>query len=183
MGFRRNVLATNRRSDVRGCTPVPSTLNNVFNVVVVPASLDTPSSAPRTHNQKGNTNMSLNTTFLTGRLTKAPETRELQTGGTVTTINIAVKENVKADDEGKIPSQFFRISFFGRTAEVVEEKAVKGQLVTVTGRLRTNQRTIGREKVWTAEIIGTNIDLLTKPQSAQNTEPDVHDVVSAGEGN
>jgi single-strand DNA-binding protein len=136
---------------------------------------------PALTNQKGNTNMSLNNTFLTGRLTKAPETRDLQNGGIVTTINIAVRENVKADENGDVPSQFFRISFFGQTAEVIANKAIKGQLVTVTGRLRTNERTIGGEKVWTVEIVGSNIDLLTKPQGAQHS--DDNDLVSVGEGN
>jgi single-strand DNA-binding protein len=126
--------------------------------------------------------MSLNTALLTGRLTKAPESRD-GTKSTITTINIAVKDNIK-NAEGDYDSQFFRISFFGTVADIIANHAMKGQLVTVTGRLRTNERSIGGEKVWTTEIIGTGIDLLSKPQHAATPDHDEDsELVTVGEGN
>jgi len=84
---------------------------------------------------------SVNKVILIGNLGRDPETRYLPSGDAVTNISIATtdKWKDKASGEMKEATEWHRISFFGRLAEVAGEYLKKGSQVYVEGSLRTRK--------------------------------------------
>ena len=84
---------------------------------------------------------SLNKVILIGNLGRDPETRYLPSGDAVTNISIATTEKWKdkASGEMKEQTEWHRISFFGRLAEISGEYLKKGSQVYVEGSLRTRK--------------------------------------------
>lgn len=84
---------------------------------------------------------SVNKVILIGNLGADPETRYLPSGDAVTTIRIATSESWKDKTTGekKEATEWHRISFFGRLAEIAAEYLKKGRPVYIEGRLRTNK--------------------------------------------
>ena len=66
----------------------------------------------------------MNQSILTGRLTKDPQTGS-NSRSNWTTIFLAVEQDVAKDDNGKRPVDFFRITFFAKTAETAAQYTAK----------------------------------------------------------
>src|SRR5258705_3905536 len=84
---------------------------------------------------------SVNKVIIVGNLGADPETRFLPSGEAVTNIRVATtdKWKDKASGEMKEATEWHRISFFGRLAEVAGEYLKKGSQVYVEGSLRTRK--------------------------------------------
>ena len=84
---------------------------------------------------------SVNKVILVGNLGADPETRYLPSGEAVTNIRIATtdKWKDKASGEMKEATEWHRISFFGRLAEISGEYLKKGSQVYVEGSIRTRK--------------------------------------------
>jgi len=84
---------------------------------------------------------SVNKVIVVGNLGADPETRFLPSGEAVTNIRVATtdKWKDKASGEMKEATEWHRISFFGRLAEVAGEYLKKGSQVYVEGSLRTRK--------------------------------------------
>src|SRR3954464_13827113 len=84
---------------------------------------------------------SVNKVIVVGNLGADPETRFLPSGEAVTNIRVATtdKWKDKASGEMKESTEWHRISFFGRLAEVAGEYLKKGSQVYVEGSLRTRK--------------------------------------------
>jgi single-strand DNA-binding protein len=84
---------------------------------------------------------SLNKIMLIGNLGADPETRYMPSGEAVTNIRLATAEKWKdkASGEDKEHTEWHRISFFGRLAEVAGEYQKKGSQAYVEGQLRTRK--------------------------------------------
>ena len=84
---------------------------------------------------------SVNKVIVVGNLGADPETRYLPSGEAVTNIRVATtdKWKDKASGEQKEATEWHRISFFGRLAEVAGEYLRKGSQVYVEGSLRTRK--------------------------------------------
>jgi single stranded DNA-binding protein (ssb) len=98
---------------------------------------------------------SVNKVILIGNLGRDPETRFLPDGGAVTNISIAttdVWKDKSGDKQEK--TEWHRVAFFGKLAEIAGEYLKKGSQVYVEGRLQTRkwQDKEGHEK-FTTEII------------------------------
>ena len=73
----------------------------------------------------------INQVILMGRLTRDPETRTTPSGKTVTTFSLAV-DRVGADDQ----ADFFDVTAWEKTGELVAQYLSKGRRCLVQGRLR-----------------------------------------------
>ena len=84
---------------------------------------------------------SVNKVIIVGNLGRDPETRYLPSGEAVTNISVATTETWKdkASGEKKEATEWHRISFFGRLAEIAGEYLKKGSQVYVEGQLRTRK--------------------------------------------
>ena len=84
---------------------------------------------------------SINKVILVGNLGADPETRYLPSGEAVTNIRVATTDRWKdkASGEMKEATEWHRIAFFGRLAEIAGEYLKKGSQVYVEGSLRTRK--------------------------------------------
>jgi single-strand DNA-binding protein len=128
---------------------------------------------------------SVNKVILIGNLGKDPETRYLPNGDAVANFNIATTETFKDKSGAKQEhTEWHRISFFGRQAEIAGEYLKKGSPVYVEGRIRTRkwQDKEGQDR-YTTEIVGDRMQLLGSRGGAENMarEP-VAAAASAGGG-
>ena|SRR5690349_11653055 len=106
---------------------------------------------------------SVNKVILIGNLGADPETRYLPSGDAVTNIRIATSEKWKdKSGEQQEHTEWHRISFFGKTAEIAGEYLKKGSPVYVEGRIRTRKwqdKESGQDK-YSTEIVGDRMQLL-----------------------
>ncbi len=106
---------------------------------------------------------SVNKVILIGNLGKDPETRYLPSGDAVTNITVATTESWKDKKSGdkQEHTEWHRISFFGRQAEVAGEYLKKGSPVYIEGRIRTRkwQDKEGQDR-YSTEIVADRMQLL-----------------------
>ncbi len=106
---------------------------------------------------------SVNKVIIVGNLGKDPETRYLPSGDAVTNITVATTDKYKdkATNEMKEQTEWHRITFFGKLAEVVAQYQKKGSAIYVEGKLRTRKWTdnAGVEKSST-DIIADSMQML-----------------------
>ena len=104
----------------------------------------------------------LNKVMLIGNLGNDPETRYTQGGAAVTSIGIATSETWKDKQTGEKQerTEWHKVTFFGRLAEVAGEYLRKGSKVYVEGRLRTNSWEKDGQKHYKTEIIASEMQML-----------------------
>ena len=105
---------------------------------------------------------SVNKVILLGNLGRDPELRHTPEGGAVTSISIATTESWK-DKDGKEQekTEWHRVSFFGKLAEVVGEHLRKGHPIYLEGHLQTRKwkDKEGREQHRT-EVVAERMQML-----------------------
>ena len=106
---------------------------------------------------------SVNKVILIGNLGADPETRYLPSGDAVTNIRVATSEKWK-DKSGdqQEHTEWHRVAFFGKTAEIAGEYLTKGSPVYVEGRIRTRKwqdKESGQDK-YSTEIVADRMQLL-----------------------
>ena len=106
---------------------------------------------------------SVNKVILVGNLGADPESRFTQSGGQITSIRIATSEswNDKQTGEKQERTEWHRIKFFGKLAEIAGEYLRKGSQVYVEGALRTDKYTDkdGIER-FSTDIIANEMQML-----------------------
>ena len=106
---------------------------------------------------------SVNKVIIVGNLGRDPEIRYMPSGDAIA--NIAVATSYKSKDkntgEQKELTEWHRISFFGRLAEIVGQYLKKGSSVYVEGRLQTRKYTDkdGVEK-YATDIVAEQMQML-----------------------
>ena len=105
----------------------------------------------------------LNKVTLIGRLGADPEVRYMPSGGAVANITLATNFRWKDKQSGekKETTEWQRVVFFNRLAEIAGEYLKKGGQVYVEGRLQTRkwQDQNGQDR-YTTEIIATEMHML-----------------------
>ena len=105
----------------------------------------------------------VNKVILVGNLGQEPEHRVLPSGGGVTNISIATSESWKDKNTGEMQerTEWHRVVFFNRLAEIAAEYLRKGSKVYVEGSLRTRkwQDQSGQDR-YTTEIVAEDMQLL-----------------------
>ena len=108
---------------------------------------------------------SVNKVILVGNCGRDPEIRYLPSGQAVANISIATSSRRKDKNTGESieDTQWHRVTFYDRLAEIAGEYVKKGQPIYVEGRLKYGKYTdqAGVEKN-TVDIIATEMQLLGK---------------------
>ena len=98
----------------------------------------------------------LNKVMLIGNLGNDPEIRHTNSGMAVATLSLATAESWKDRDSGETrdKTEWHRVVFFGRVAEVAEQYLKKGSQIYIEGRLQTRkwQNKEGQD-VYTTEVV------------------------------
>ena len=106
---------------------------------------------------------SVNKVILVGNLGADPETKYLPSGDAVANIRLATTDRWKdkASGEMKEATEWHRIAFFGRLAEIAGEYLKKGSQVYVEGRIRTRkwQDKEGQDR-YSTEIVADTMQML-----------------------
>jgi len=109
---------------------------------------------------------SVNKVILIGNLGRDPETRYMPDGGAITNISVATTETWKDKaGEKQEKTEWHRVAFFGKLAEIAGEYLKKGSQVYVEGRLQTRkwQDKDGADK-YTTEIVANAMQMLGSRQ-------------------
>lgn len=105
----------------------------------------------------------VNKVILVGNLGNDPETRYTPSGAAITTISIATSDQWTDKQSGQKQerTEWHRVKFFGRLAEIAGEYLRKGRQVYVEGSLRTDKYTDkqGVER-YTTDIIASEMQML-----------------------
>ena len=118
---------------------------------------------------------SVNKVIIVGNLGADPETRFLPSGEAVANIRVATTETWKDKQSGekKEATEWHRVAFFGRLAEIAGEYLKKGSQVYVEGSLRTRkwQDKDGQDR-YTTEIRGDVMKMLGKREGGGEPRPE-----------
>ncbi len=105
----------------------------------------------------------VNKVILVGNLGADPETRYMPAGGAVTNIRLATSDSWKDKQTGQTQerTEWHRVVFFNRLAEVAGEYLRKGSKVYVEGAIRTRkwQGQDGQDR-YTTEIVASEMQML-----------------------
>ncbi len=105
----------------------------------------------------------VNKVILVGNLGADPETRYTATGSAVTNIRVATTDSWKDKQSGEQQerTEWHRVVFFGRLAEIAAEYLRKGSQVYLEGRLQTRkwQGQDGADR-YTTEIVSNEMQML-----------------------
>ncbi len=134
----------------------------------------------------------INKVILIGNLGKDPEVRYSPSGAAVANVTLATSDNWRDKQSGEMQerTEWHRVVFFGRLAEIAGEYLRKGSKVYVEGRLQTRkwQGQDGQDR-YTTEVVANEMQMLdsrgegggmggggqSRPQQsrpAQQAEPD-----------
>ena len=112
---------------------------------------------------------SVNKVILVGNLGKDPEVRYMPNGEAVTNITVATSETWKDKNtsEQKETTEWHRVVFFRRLAEVAGQYLKKGSQVYIEGKLQTRkwQDKDGQDR-YTTEIVANEMKMLGKREGA-----------------
>jgi single-strand DNA-binding protein len=119
----------------------------------------------------------VNKVTLIGNLGNDPEVKYGKNGNAIANISLATAESWRDKDSGEQQerTEWHRIVFFGRLAEIVSEYLHKGSQVYVEGRLQTNkwQDKEGNDR-YTTQIVANEMQMLGgRGGSTNNQEPAV----------
>ncbi|MDE3021350.1 MAG: single-stranded DNA-binding protein [Pseudomonadota bacterium] len=129
---------------------------------------------------------SVNKVILIGNLGRDPEMRYATNGDAIANLAIATSEQWKdKSGEKQEKTEWHKVVFFGKLAEIVSQYLKKGSSIYLEGKLQTRkwQNKEGQDQ-YTTEIVGERMQMLGSKSeggsATQNRSPDQPAVSSAG---
>ena len=116
----------------------------------------------------------VNKVILVGNLGQKPEIRYTQTDSAVANLSLATSESWKDKETGeqREKTEWHRIVYFGKLAEIAEQYLDKGSKVYVEGKLQTRKwqdKETGADR-YTTEIVGNELTMLDSKNSSGMNE-------------
>ena len=112
----------------------------------------------------------INKVIVLGNLGNDPECTYMPNGNAVAKISIATSESWKDKQTGQDQerTEWHRVVFFGKLAEIVDKYLLKGAKVYIEGSLRTNkwQDKDGNDR-YTTEIVANEMQMLDRKSDNQ----------------
>ncbi|MDP6968207.1 MAG: single-stranded DNA-binding protein [Gammaproteobacteria bacterium] len=108
----------------------------------------------------------VNKVILVGNVGGDPEVRYMPSGGAVTNLTLATSESWKDKQTGQPQerTEWHRVVFFNRLAEIAGEYVRKGSKLYIEGSLRTRQWEQDGVKRYTTEIVASEMQMLDSRQ-------------------
>ena len=113
----------------------------------------------------------VNKVIILGRLGADPELRSSPSGVTSCNLSIATSQNWtdKSSGEKKEKTEWHRIVFFGRSAEIIDQYVKKGQELYIEGSLSTSKYEKDGIERYTTNIIGSSFNFISGSGSSSNS--------------
>jgi single-strand DNA-binding protein len=110
----------------------------------------------------------INKVILVGNVGQDPETRYMPNGNAVTNLSLATSETWKDKNTGEQQerTEWHRVTFYQRLAEIVAEYVKKGSKLYVEGRLQTRSWEQDGVKKYATDIIANEMQMLDSRGSA-----------------
>lgn len=104
----------------------------------------------------------VNKVILVGNLGNDPEVRYMPNGNAVANVSLATSDSWKDKNTGEQQerTEWHRVIFFNRLAEIVEQYVKKGSKLYVEGRLQTRSWEQDGVKRYTTEIVASEMQML-----------------------
>ena len=104
----------------------------------------------------------INKVILVGNVGRDPEIRHQPSGGAVANLSMATSESWKDKQSGQQQerTEWHRVVFFGRQAEIVRDYVKKGDRLYVEGKLQTRKWQKDGVDRYTTEIHGRELQML-----------------------
>jgi single-strand DNA-binding protein len=117
---------------------------------------------------------SVNKVILICNLGKDPEMKYTQAGKAIANITVATSESWKDKTTGQKheKTEWHRVSFFDKLAEIVGQYLRKGSTIYLEGRLQTREWTDKEgNKRYTTEIVGSEMRMLGGKKDGESSTP------------
>lgn len=113
----------------------------------------------------------INTTALSGRLTKDPELRETTSGKQVCSFTVACNR-IKRRDQDEADADFIQCVAWDQTADYLSRYGHKGDRILLSGRIQTRHYdgADGRT-VWVTEVVAGQANLIPKNADQEQAKP------------
>lgn len=114
----------------------------------------------------------VNKVILIGHACADPESRNTPAGAMVVNVTIACNDSYKDKNTGAMvdSTEFVRVVFFGRLAEIVAEYMKKGSKAYIEGKLKTRSWETDGVKKYATEIVANEMQLLDSKPHPQESE-------------
>lgn len=114
----------------------------------------------------------VNKVIVLGNIGADPETRYTPSGTAITSIRVATSESWKDKTTGEQQerTEWHRIEFFGRLAEIAGEYLKKGRQVYVEGKLRTDEYEKDGVKRYSTKIIADEMQMFGGKEGGEARE-------------
>ena len=128
----------------------------------------------------------VNKAIILGTVGKDPEMRNSQNGNAMTSLSLATSEKWKDKVSGQVQekTEWHRVQFFGKLAEIVGQYVNKGSQIYVEGKITTRKWTDkeGIER-YSTEIIADTMQMVgskgqgneSRPSQQQSIQPEFDD--------
>ena len=104
----------------------------------------------------------INRVIIIGNLGQDPETRSMPGGGAVANVSVATSESWKDKNSGEKMerTEWHRVVFFNRLAEIVGQYLKKGSKIYIEGQLRTRKWEKDGVDHYSTEVIAKEMQML-----------------------
>ncbi|SVC46795.1 uncharacterized protein METZ01_LOCUS299649, partial [marine metagenome] len=111
----------------------------------------------------------INKVIIVGNLGRDPETRFMPSGGAVTNVSVATSKSWRDRESGeqKERTEWHRVVFFNRLAEIAGEYLKRGSKIYLEGELRTREWEREGQKHYTTEIVANEMQMLDSKGSME----------------
>lgn len=111
----------------------------------------------------------VNKVILVGNVGNDPEVRYMPNGNAVANVSVATSETWKDKNTGdqQEKTEWHRVVFFNRLAEIVEQYVKKGSKLYLEGRLQTRSWDQDGVKRYTTEIVANEMQMLDSRGASQ----------------
>ena len=114
----------------------------------------------------------INKVILVGTLGRDPEVKYMPSGDAMANVSLATSESWKDKNTGekKEVTEWHKVVFFKRLAEIAGEYLRKGQQVYIEGSLKTRSWEKDGKKQYTTEIVASDMQMLGSKGDGERTE-------------
>jgi len=123
----------------------------------------------------------VNKVIIVGNVGQEPETKAMPSGSMVVNLSIATSESWKDKQTGQAQerTEWHKVVFFNRLAEIVAQYVNKGSKLYIEGSLRTRSWDQDGVKRYSTEIVGSEMQMLDSKGDNQQQNKGFHPVRSS----